>query len=48
MPILRVFCRALLFLLRLRFSPGTSVARTLGSNCLPCAQVYIMFFIDKM
>ena len=27
MPILRGFCWALLFLLRLRFPPGTSVAR---------------------
>ena len=29
MPILRVFCWALLFLFRLRFPPGTSVARIL-------------------
>ena len=29
MPILRVFCWALLFLLRLQFPPGTSVARIL-------------------
>ena len=32
MPILRVFCWASLFILGIRFPPGTSVARTLNMS----------------